>query len=88
DIVYDMRFDEATATYGEFGSFYVGRRIPPSDLEPYMAGEAVPTADPSQAPEQASGQVAGSGHGPPDKRAEAGKGTSARASESGTQSEN
>ena len=45
DIVYEMRFDEATSRYGEFGSFYVGRRFPPEDLGAYLAGEKVPTAD-------------------------------------------
>ncbi|WP_336036156.1 heme-binding protein [Halobacterium yunchengense] len=43
DIVYEMRFDEVSAKYGEFGEFYVGRRFPPSDLPAYMAGEEVPT---------------------------------------------
>jgi chlorite dismutase len=44
-IVYEMRFDEATAKYGEFGPFYVGRRFPVSDLAAYLAGEAVPVED-------------------------------------------
>jgi chlorite dismutase len=43
DIVYEMRFDEATSKYGEFGSFYIGRRFPPEDLGAYLAGETVPT---------------------------------------------
>jgi chlorite dismutase len=43
DIVYEMRFDEATARYGEFGSFYVGRRFPPADLGAYLDGDPVPT---------------------------------------------
>jgi chlorite dismutase len=41
-IVYEMRFDEATAKYGDFGPFYVGRRFPPSDLGAYLNGEHVP----------------------------------------------
>jgi chlorite dismutase len=45
DIVYEMRFDEASAKYGEFGAFYVGRRFPPADLAAFMAGEAVPAED-------------------------------------------
>ncbi|WP_232702962.1 heme-binding protein [Halobacterium wangiae] len=45
DIVYEMRFDEASSKYGEFGEFYVGRRFPPADLQAYMAGETVPTGD-------------------------------------------
>jgi len=45
DIVYEMRFDEATAKYGEFGSFYIGRRFPPHDLLAFMRGDTVPTGD-------------------------------------------
>ncbi|MFC5280142.1 heme-binding protein [Halorubrum rubrum] len=45
DIVYEMRFDEASSRYGEFGRFYVGRRFPPRDLGAYLAGEAVPTGN-------------------------------------------
>jgi chlorite dismutase len=32
DVVYEMRFDPASAIYGEFGEFYVGLRIDPADL--------------------------------------------------------
>jgi chlorite dismutase len=45
DIVYEMRFDEVSAKYGEFGQFYVGRRFPPADLGAFLAGETVPTDD-------------------------------------------
>jgi chlorite dismutase len=45
DIVYEMRFDEASSKYGEFGDFYVGRRFPPSDLDAFLAGEGVPTSE-------------------------------------------
>ncbi|GAA0312179.1 heme-binding protein [Halarchaeum salinum] len=45
DIVYEMRFDESTSKYGEFGSFYIGRRFPPSDLPAVLAGEPVPTSE-------------------------------------------
>jgi len=45
DIVYEMRFDEASAEYGEFGPFYVGRRFPPTDLAAYLDGEQVPTGE-------------------------------------------
>ena len=45
DVVYEMRFDEATSKYGEFGSFYIGRRFPVEDLPAYFAGETVPTGD-------------------------------------------
>jgi len=43
DVVYEMRFDEASARYGEFGAFSVGRRFPPADLGAYLRGERVPT---------------------------------------------
>ncbi|MCG1004122.1 MULTISPECIES: heme-binding protein [Halobacterium] len=45
DIVYEMRFDEVSAKYGEFGDFFVGRRFPPSDLAAYMDGAEVPTPE-------------------------------------------
>jgi chlorite dismutase len=45
DIVYEMRYDEASARYSEFGPFYVGRRFPPSDLPAFLAGESVPAGD-------------------------------------------
>jgi hydrogen peroxide-dependent heme synthase len=32
DIVYEMRFDEVTARYGEFGPFYINLRLKPADL--------------------------------------------------------
>jgi chlorite dismutase len=32
DIVYEMRFDEVTARFGEFGPFYVNLRANPADL--------------------------------------------------------
>jgi chlorite dismutase/heme-degrading monooxygenase HmoA len=43
DIVYELRFDDATSKYGEFGSFFIGRRFPPEDLGAYLHGETVPT---------------------------------------------
>jgi chlorite dismutase len=45
DIVYEMRYDEASARYSEFGPFYVGRRFPPEDLPAFLAGETVPTGE-------------------------------------------
>ncbi|MFW6321158.1 MAG: heme-binding protein, partial [Halohasta sp.] len=50
DIVYEMRFDEVSAKYGAFGSFYVGRRFPPADLGAYLRGETVPTGDAEEHP--------------------------------------
>jgi chlorite dismutase len=32
DIVYEMRFDEVSARYGEFGTFYLGLRLEPDAL--------------------------------------------------------
>ncbi len=32
DIVYEMRFDEVSARYGEFGPFYINMRLKPEDL--------------------------------------------------------
>ena len=32
EIVYEMRFDEVSARYGEFGPFYINLRFSPSDL--------------------------------------------------------
>ena len=32
EIVYEMRFDEVSARYGEFGPFYVNLRLTPADL--------------------------------------------------------
>ncbi|NGP44695.1 heme-dependent peroxidase [Bacillaceae bacterium SIJ1] len=35
-LVYEMRFDEVSARYGEFGSFYVGQRLPVEDIASYF----------------------------------------------------
>lgn len=43
DLLYEMRFDPSTSKFAEFGSFYIGRRIAPSDLPSFMAGDPVPT---------------------------------------------
>jgi peroxiredoxin len=37
-LVYEMRFDPASALYGEFGPFYVGIRCAPKDLGDLLAG--------------------------------------------------
>jgi chlorite dismutase len=37
-LVYEMRFDEVSARYAEFGPFFVGRRLPPDQLEAYLDG--------------------------------------------------
>jgi chlorite dismutase len=36
EIVYEMRFDEVSARYGEFGEFYVNLRLSPSALWSYL----------------------------------------------------
>ena len=40
-LIYEMRFDEASAWYAEFGPFYVGLQFTPSELPKYLEG-AVP----------------------------------------------
>jgi chlorite dismutase/heme-degrading monooxygenase HmoA len=42
-LLYEMRFDPSTSKFAEFGHFYVGRQFPPTDLEAFFDGEAVPT---------------------------------------------
>jgi hydrogen peroxide-dependent heme synthase len=39
-IIYEMRFDEASALYALFGPFYIGLRVPSKGLEAFMSGEA------------------------------------------------
>lgn len=38
-LVYEMRFDEASAVYGLFGTFYVGLRFPASELGTLLDGK-------------------------------------------------
>jgi hydrogen peroxide-dependent heme synthase len=38
-LIYEMRFDEASALYGLFGAFYVGVRLPVSDLGSWLSVE-------------------------------------------------
>jgi chlorite dismutase/heme-degrading monooxygenase HmoA len=57
DLLYEMRFDPSTSRYAEFGSFYIGRRFPPSDLAALLAGEAVPTDEDHEGGVDASGPV-------------------------------
>ena len=37
EIVYEMRFDEVSARYGEFGPFYVNLRMQPADIWDHLA---------------------------------------------------
>ena len=39
-LVYEMRFDEASAVYGQFGSFYMGIRFPAAKLGSFLEGKA------------------------------------------------
>ena len=39
-LVYEMRFDEASAVYGLFGTFYVGLQFPAKELETFLSGQA------------------------------------------------
>jgi chlorite dismutase len=43
-LIYDLRFDEASADYAEFGPFYVGLRFPARELPRLLEGQ-VPAAD-------------------------------------------
>ena len=45
-LIYEMRFDEASAWYAEFGPFYVGLQFSPSELPKYLEGE-VPAFEPA-----------------------------------------
>ena len=38
-LIYEMRFDEASAWFAEFGPFYVGLQFSPSELPKYLEGE-------------------------------------------------
>jgi hydrogen peroxide-dependent heme synthase len=46
-LIYEMRFDEASAWYAEFGPFYVGLQFSASELPRYLEG-AVPALLPPQ----------------------------------------
>ena len=38
-LIYEMRFDEVSAVYALFGSFYMGLRIPAAELGEFLVGE-------------------------------------------------
>ena len=38
-LIYEMRFDEASVWYGEFGPFYTGLQFSPSELPKFLEGE-------------------------------------------------
>lgn len=37
-LITDMRFDEASSRFADFGTFHVGRRLQPGDIEAYFSG--------------------------------------------------
>src|SRR3954454_11131669 len=41
-LIYEMRFDEVSAVYALFGTFYVGMRLPVSRLPDFMTGKLKP----------------------------------------------
>jgi peroxiredoxin len=41
-LIYEMRFDEASALFAEFGPFYVGLRFHPCELPRFLQGEVPP----------------------------------------------
>jgi chlorite dismutase len=44
-LIYEMRFDEASAWYAEFGPFYIGLQFSPAELPRYLDGH-VPALNP------------------------------------------
>ena len=44
-LVYEMRFDEASARFGEFGPFWSGVQFSASELRVFLDGDAVPALD-------------------------------------------
>jgi hydrogen peroxide-dependent heme synthase len=44
-LVYEMRFDEASARYAEFGPFWSGVQFSAADLHVFLDGEAVPALE-------------------------------------------
>jgi hydrogen peroxide-dependent heme synthase len=43
-LIYEMRFDEASARFAEFGPFYTGLQFAPAQLAPYLRG-AIPALE-------------------------------------------
>jgi chlorite dismutase len=46
-LIYELRFDEATVWYGEFGPFYTGLQFSPSELPKFLDGEVPAFSAPS-----------------------------------------
>jgi chlorite dismutase len=49
-LIYEMRFDEASARYAAFGQFYTGMQFSISELPRFLSGEASPKLLPAQEP--------------------------------------
>ncbi|MEO6836144.1 MAG: hydrogen peroxide-dependent heme synthase [Candidatus Tumulicola sp.] len=41
-LIYEMRFDEASARYAEFGTFWAGIQFSPAELAAFLSGDAIP----------------------------------------------
>jgi chlorite dismutase len=52
-LIYEMRFDEASARYAAFGPFYTGLQFAVTALPEFLAGNSVPELLPQVAPEPA-----------------------------------
>ena len=48
-LIYEMRFDEASARYAGFGPFFTGMQFSVEDLPAFLAGDAVPELRPREA---------------------------------------
>ncbi|HVN69457.1 MAG TPA: chlorite dismutase family protein, partial [Candidatus Binatia bacterium] len=44
-LIYEMRFDEASARYGDFGTFWAGLQFSPRELRAFLDGDAIPQLD-------------------------------------------
>jgi chlorite dismutase len=44
-LIYEMRFDEASARFAEFGPFYVGLQFPPAALAAFLEGQLPPAME-------------------------------------------
>ena len=52
-LVYEMRFDEASAKYGSFGPFYTGVQFSIAQLRHFLSGDRIPQLVPKAQPEPA-----------------------------------
>jgi peroxiredoxin len=49
-LIYEMRFDEASARYAAFGPFYTGMQFSIAELPHFLEGDAVPRLLPEPEP--------------------------------------